>query len=101
MTQASLASPFSGALSLGALRRPLKIDERQCLGGEREVDPDAFQVLAEKIGERAAEQVAERIVWTMMLASMNMRMLDAEHGPVPKFMRHLERSVGMFNRHIR
>lgn len=86
---------------MGALRRPLTMDERRRLGSEREVDPGAFQVLAEEIGERAAEQVAERLVWTMMLASMNTRMLDAQRGPVPRFIRHLERSVGMFNRYIR
>ena len=101
MTQAGLASALHRAMSLNALRRPLKSDERRRLYSERDVDPDAFQVLAEKIGERAAGQVAERLVCTMMLASMNARMLDAQRGPVPKFIKHLERSVRTFNRHIR
>ncbi len=101
VTEANLTFPSSGAMSFAALRRPLKTDERRAVCGERGFDPEVFRVLADRFGEPVAEQVAQRLVCAMMLESMNAAMLDARRGPVPMFIKRLERSVKTFNRHIR
>lgn len=101
MTEASLAFPPSGTMSFAALRRPLNTSKRRGVCSGPEVYAEVFQALADKFGERVAEQVAQRLVCAMMLESMNAAMLDAERGPVPMFMKRLERSVRAFNRHIR
>ena len=99
MAEAGVSFPSGGAVSLAALRRPLNSAKRRC--GERDVDPQVFQVLSDHLGERVAEQVAQRLVWAMMLESMNVAMVDAERGPAPMFIKRLERAVSMFNRHMR
>lgn len=100
MTEAGVSFPSGGAVSLAALRRPLNSTERRRCSG-RDVDPQVFQELADHLGERVAEQVAQRLVWAMMLETMNAAMVDAERGPAPMFIKRLERSVRVFNRHIR
>lgn len=104
MTQAGWALPSSRGTSFESLRRPLLGDEQHGVANEN--DPRAnvarlLKILTDEVGHCAAEQVARQLIWTMMLESMNARMMDAEAGPVPKFMSQLERSARLFDRHIR
>ena len=103
MTLGKLAAPANETMSFDALRRPLLADEQRRLGGERDNDFDVAQLLkvvATEFGEQAAEEVAQQLVWSRMLESMNVRLLDAETGPAPRFIRHLERSVKLFAQHL-
>ena len=104
MTQAGWALPSSGGTSFESLRRPLLGDEQHGVGTEHDARANVarlLEMLADEIGHRAVEQVAQQLIWTMMLESMNARMMDAEAGPVPRFLSQLERAARSFDRHIR
>ena len=96
--------PPKGATSFESLRRPLLRDDRQSVWNEQDARAHVvrfLKILADELGQRGAEQVAQQLIWTMMLESMNARMLDAETGPLPKFISQLERSAMLFDRHLR
>ena len=102
-TLGKLVPPASGAMSFAALKRPLLADEQRRLGGEWNSDFDSAQLLravAAKFGQRAADELARQLAWSWMLESMNARLLDAETGPAPRFIRRLERSVKQFGQHL-
>ena len=103
ITLDKLAAPANETMSFEALRRPLLTDEQRRLGGEWESDFDVSQLLkavAIEFGEQAAEEAAQQLAWSRMLELMNASLLDAEIGPAPRFIQHLERSVKLFAQHL-
>ena len=84
-------------------KRPLLADEQRDVQSEFESDLDVaqlFDAIAAQCGERLAEEVAQGLVWSWMLESMEERLLDAETGALPRFMLQLERSTQWYNHQL-
>ena len=100
MVAVKLAALAGEAMSFDGLRRPLPADEPRGLDSHFYV-AQLFKAIAAKFGERVAEEVAQELFWSWMLESMEASLLDAETGPLPRFIRRLERSTQLYNHHVR
>ena len=91
-------------MSFERLKRPLPADEERGVRSEFESALDVaqlFDAIAAQFGERLAEEVAQGLVWSWMLESMEESLLDAETGALPRFISQLERSTQRYNHQLR
>ena len=91
--------------SLRTLRRPLPDQGQHVLwdrGGGR-LPADLVKYLeraAGNGGEGTDEEVAEALAYALIFRALSFRMLDAEKGRVPRFVRRLGKSVRSFERKL-